>query len=296
MLSVQRLPVYAVGVFMLGACQKASEPAPATAAATASDPAAVPPELPSAEVAASAGAASTSPAGSASPYPMCGGENQSNAASSARTGPVSIQLAPAFLDQMVACKAEDGLPHEGLPTGEGTINAKGDCEFSNGVSCHYHSGSEFVSSNTSKQTPGQGELHCIVPSQEAKSPHVYGGHIVCRQPHQGEVHGGQAAHDVHQGASCSAAIVSQIAPCQSFSCCDDGTLTGVITDLTRDGRNDIRPDFRICSDTLEVDCDLLANYTPHTANSPALGGVGDPVFVVAALHEPAKSAKEHAAH
>jgi hypothetical protein len=294
MLSVQRLPIYAIGVFVLAGCQKASEPAPATAAATASDPAATPPEPPSGEARPSSEVSPTPAAGSASAaYPMCGGENQTDAASAPRSGPVSIQLAPAFLDQMAACKAEDGLPHDGLPTGEGTINAKGDCEFSNGVSCHYHSGSEFVSTSTSQQTPGQGELHCIVPSEEPKSPHVYGGHIVCRQRQQGEVHG-HAPHDVHQGATCSAAIVSQIAPCQSFHCCDDGTLTGVISDLTRDGRNDIRPDFRICTDTLEVDCDLLANYTPHTANSPALGGVGNPVFAVAALHEPAKG-KEHAA-
>ena len=49
---------------------------------------------------------------------------------------------------------------------------------------------------------------------------------------------------------------------------------------TTDHRNDIRPDFRICSDALQVDCDLLANYTPHVAICPALGGVHQAVFSV----------------
>ena len=75
-----------------------------------------------------------------------------------------------------------------------------------------------------------------------------------------------ASHQVHEGAACSAAIVPQIQSCGSFRCCDDGTLTTAIADLVRDHRNDIRPDFRICSDALEIDCDLLASYTPHTAN------------------------------
>jgi len=191
---------------------------------------------------------------------------------------VSLQLAPAYLDEMAACDTEDALPKAALPSGDGHINAKGDCEFANGVSCHYHSGSEFVAKGTKQQTPGQGELHCIVPSDEPKSPRVYGGHIVCRDKAQGQVHDIHAAHAVKQGASCPAAIVAQIEPCHGFRCCNDGTLTTAIADLVRDSRNDIRPDFRICADTLEVDCDLLANYTPHTANSPALGGIGEPVF------------------
>jgi hypothetical protein len=272
MLSTHRLPVYAFGVFVFAGCQRASEPAPATAAATTSESGTALPDPPGGPAAAT---------GSAEGYPMCGGQHQADVTAALRSGPVSVQLAPAFLDEMAACRSEDGLPHDGLPGGGGAINAKGDCEFSNGVSCHYHSGSEFVSSDTSKRTPGMGELHCIIPSQEAKSPRVFGGHIVCRQPHQGDVHGAHTSHDVKQGAACSAEIVSQIAPCQAFRCCDDGTLTGDITELSRDGRNDIRPDFRICNDTLEVDCNLLANFTAHTANCPALGGVGDPVFTVA---------------
>jgi hypothetical protein len=281
MLGIQRLRVYALGVFMLGGCQRASEPAPATATAAANEPGAAAVAQPSTSTTPGTGT-STLATGVVDGYPMCGGERQAGAATVPRSGPVSVQLAPAFLDEMAACRSEDGLPREGIPEGEGVINGKGDCEFSNGVSCHYHSGSEFVSSNISKQIPGQGELHCIVPSQEPKSPRVFGGHIVCRRPQQGEAHGTHGSHDVKQGAACSTEIVKQIAPCQSFRCCDDGTLTGVITELSRDGRNDIRPDFRICNDTLEIDCDLLANLTAHTANCPALGGVGDPVFIVAA--------------
>jgi len=215
-------------------------------------------------------------------YPMCGGQQAANTTGVAATGPVQVQLAPAFLDDMAACKATDGLPKSALSTADGKINAKGDCEFPSGVSCHYHSGSEFITRGTAQQTPGQGELHCIVPSAEAKSPSVYGGHVTCRQRAQGEVHGKHGKHEVKAGASCSAAIIAAIEPCQSFRCCEDGTLTGAIADLIRDGRNDLRPDFRICADTIEVDCDLLANYTPHTANNPALGGIGDAVFAVSA--------------
>ena len=57
--------------------------------------------------------------------------------------------------------------------GEGSIDASGNCVFAAvGVSCHYHSGSEFMTSSTKAQTPGQGELHCIFPSSDPKSPRV----------------------------------------------------------------------------------------------------------------------------
>ena len=87
-----------------------------------------------------------------------------------------------------------------------------------------------------------------------------------------------------QGPPVEAAVNLPIQSCGSFRCCDDGTLTTAIADLVRDHRNDIRPDFRICSDALEIDCDLLASYTPHTANCPATGGVQAPVFSVVAHH------------
>ncbi|HEX2731622.1 MAG TPA: hypothetical protein VHM70_08460 [Polyangiaceae bacterium] len=182
---------------------------------------------------------------------------------------------------MTQCRAEDVPPADIISqAGDGSINEKGDCAFASvGVSCHYHSGSEFVTAGTAKQTPGQGELHCIFPSSDPKSPHVFGGHVTCRDPAQGTPGAHSDKHEVKAGASCSAAILQELQHCQSSRCCDDGTLTNPIADLVREGRNDVRPDFRICSDTLTIDCGLLANFTPHNANSPALGGVGKPVFV-----------------
>jgi hypothetical protein len=247
-----------VNVLLLG-CHGAAAPTPAT-------------------VASPAGSTPAQEASAAPAYPMCGGQNLPPGGTTARTGASEVQLGPAFLDEMAACGAADSLPKQAIPTADGHINAKGDCEFSNGVSCHFHSGSEFLVKGTTKQTAGQGELHCIFPSSEPKSPRVYGGHVVCRNHAQGEVHGPAASHEVKEGSACPAAIVQQIQPCTGFRCCDDGTLTGPIADLVRDHRNDIRPDFRICEDTLEVDCDLLASYTAHAANCPALGGVQEPVF------------------
>jgi hypothetical protein len=217
----------------------------------------------------------TAPAGG---YEMCHGQRQSKTNEASRKGPVATQLSPAFLDDMAACKAEDGPPAATIAEAhQGKINAKGDCEFENGVACHYHSGAEFVAASVSKQTPGQGELHCIFPSDDPKSPRVYGGHVMCRNQAEGAVRG-HLSHEVKQGAACSAEILKPVAACASFRCCDDGTLTSPIADLVRDKRNDIRPDFRICADVITIDCDLLAGYTPHDANSPALGGVGEPVF------------------
>lgn len=152
--------------------------------------------------------------------------------------------------------------------------------FPNGVSCHYHSGFEFITQDDRTQKPGKGELHCIVPSSEAQSPRVYGGHIECAKPPAGTVHDGHVSHEIHHGAICRAQILEAIMQCDSFRCCDEGTLTNPIATLITENRNDIRPDFRICQDTLKIDCDLIANYTAHPANCPALGGVGDPVFAV----------------
>jgi len=222
----------------------------------------------------------TSPApAQTSSYAMCGGQKLATGSPPPQSGPVSVQLAPAFLDQMSACRPEQGLPADLIAkAGDGAINAKGDCEFASiGVSCHYHAGSEFITSSTTQQTQGQGELHCIVPSADPKSPSVYGAHVVCSgasTPTAGGPHG----HEIAAGAACSAEILSRVSSCQAFRCCDDGTLTNPIADLVREGRNDVRPDFRICNDTIPIDCALLAPLTPHDANSPALGGVGAPVF------------------
>jgi hypothetical protein len=230
---------------------------------------------------------------------MCHGQRLTSPSATPPSGAVTVQLAPAFTDEMAACKAEDRPPSQVLAAAKlGVINAKGDCEFAGvGVSCHYHSGSEFMASSAAKQTPGQGELHCIFPSDDPKSPRVYGGHITCKNHAQGELHGGHAAHDVKQGAACSSELLGQLNACKSYRCCDAGTLTNPVADLVHDGKNDVRPDFRICEDTLEIDCDLLANYTAHDANAPALGGVGQAVFQVAPTKpNPGKSPAAPAKH
>ena len=82
-------------------------------------------------------------------------------------------------------------------------------------------------------------------------------------------------------------------PGTSLRCCDDGTLTNPIADLQRDGRNDVRPDFRICERALVVDCDLLASLTPHPANSPALGGIGEVAFELSGVASPALARTHH---
>jgi hypothetical protein len=216
-------------------------------------------------------------------YPMCAGQHVPAESLLPRSGAISVQLAPAFLDEMASCKAEDSMPKD-LPgrAGDGRIDQKGDCAFASvGVSCHYHSGSEFIASSAKGQLPGQGELHCIVPSADPKSPSVFGAHVTCSDPRRGKPAPEQATGEIKTGAACSAAVLTELASCQSAKCCNDGTLTNVIGDLIREGRNDVRPDFRICEQSLELDCSLLENWRPHTANAPALGGVGKPVFVVA---------------
>jgi hypothetical protein len=86
------------------------------------------------------------------------------------------------------------------------------------------------------------------------------------------------------------ALLQQLETCKGLRCCDDGTLTNPIADLAQSGRNDIRPDFRICDDTLAIDCELLDPLTVHAANSPALGGVAEPAFVIShdVSNKPAK--------
>jgi hypothetical protein len=184
---------------------------------------------------------------------------------------------------MAVCQSEDAPPRELIARApRGQINAKGDCAFAEiGVSCHYHAGEEFVSSATQQQTPGEGELHCIFSSSDPKRPRVFGAHVVCRDHARGEPHG-ELSHDVHAGAACSADLLRDLEPCNERRCCDSGTLTNPIAELEKSHRNDIRPDFRICQDTLELDCDLLAALTVQPANCPALGGVGAPAFVATA--------------
>ena len=218
-------------------------------------------------------------------YPLCSGQRQPDAKNAPTSGPVTAQLAPAFLDEMPNCAKTDLPPLDLIEkAANGRINAKGDCEFATiGASCHYHTGTEFTFSNMTRQPPGTGELHCIFPSKEAASPKVFGARIVCRDKAQGYVREGQhASHHVRQGDKCDPRILHELKQCSSFRCCDEGTLTNPIGDLIRDQRNSVRPDFRICADVIEVDCSLLVNFTGHPANSPAFGGVGTATFGITA--------------
>jgi len=91
---------------------------------------------------------------------LCSGQTAESAAtaSTPRAGAMRLQLAPSYLDRMAACTAQDAAPRSDLvATGDGSVTAKGDCEWSNGVTCHFHLGAEFVDSSAPR--PGAGELH-----------------------------------------------------------------------------------------------------------------------------------------
>jgi hypothetical protein len=227
---------------------------------------------------------------------MCAGQHLALSTPPPASGAVTTQLAPAFLDEMATCRPEDIMPKDVLAhAGDGQIDQKGDCVFASvGVSCHFHSGSEFITSSEKAEPAGQGEVHCIFPTDDPKNPHVFGTHVTCSDPKRMKIPAEHAAHEAKTGKACNAALLADLAQCQSARCCDKGTLTNVVSDLVRDGKNDIRPDFRICEKTLTIDCSLLENMSAHTADAPALGGVCKPVFGVAPTGGKAGAKSEHA--
>lgn len=199
---------------------------------------------------------------------MCVGQT-AGATTTSRTGETTLQLAPSFLDRMPACGTRDAtLPADLAIAAGGTVNAKGDCEYANKVACHFHRGAEFVEAGVPR--PRAGELHCIVPTAEPKSPHVFGAHFTCKA--------GTAVattQDIHAGEACGAGLLPVLAaalPTCDARCCDDGTLTITADDRRAQGKLDVRPDFRMCAHPLELDCSSLASLTGHTANAPAFGG------------------------
>lgn len=191
-------------------------------------------------------------------YPVCRGQ-----------GGNAKQLAPAFLDKMDACAAADVAPASTLAArgGDGKIiEGKGDCQFAQGISCHFHTSMEFVTTDRLKDEAGKvGELHCIVPSGTANSPTVYGAHVRCK-PGTTPATGTQA---------CQRGLLEVLAQsrCESgWRCCDRGTLTKPVS---KQGPAELalRPDFRICSDAaIEVDCGLFHGMRGYTAN---VAGVGE---------------------
>jgi hypothetical protein len=177
------------------------------------------------------------------------------------------QLAPAFLDRMDACQPSD-MPPEGLAFrgGDGAIiEGKGDCQFEQGISCHFHTSMEFVTPGKLKDDEhGVGEMHCIVPSASANSPTVYGAHVRCRPgttPARGAQACGNGLLQVVERSSCH----------DGWRCCDNGTLTKPVGKQAP-AEQKLRPDFRICQDeAIEVDCGLFHGMHGHTANVVGLG-------------------------
>lgn len=221
-------------------------------------------------------------------YPLCTGQTAGiDAATLARTGAVDAQLAPAWLDKMTPCGAADVAPAEALAIANaGKVNAKGNCDFENGVSCHYHLGVEFVASGAER--PARGEVHCIFPNAaDGKSPEVFGGHFTCKGADPAakvEAHGG--AHAVQEGAACGGGLLpalrAALSSCQGVSCCDDGTLTATLEARTAGGTLDVRPDFHICAQPMELDCSALSTMTGHSANAPAFGAPIENGFAITA--------------
>jgi hypothetical protein len=177
------------------------------------------------------------------------------------------QLAPAFLDKMESCAAAD-VPPGGLAArgGDGTIiEGKGDCQFQQGISCHFHTSMEFVTAERRQDSEhGVGEMHCIVPSAHASSPTVYGAHVRCK-----------AGTSPGRGAqACSNSLLQLVerGSCHDgWKCCDNGTLTKPVGKQAPAERK-LRPDFRICQDdAIEVDCGLFHGMHGHTANVVGLG-------------------------
>jgi hypothetical protein len=177
------------------------------------------------------------------------------------------QLAPAFLDKMETCDQPD-TPPDGLAArgGDGTIiEGKGDCQFQQGISCHFHTSMEFVTANRLQdEEHGVGEMHCIVPSLDVNSPTVYGAHVRCKA---GTTPSGGAR-------ACSNALLQLVErnSCHDgWKCCDNGTLTKPVGKQAPAERK-LRPDFRICQDeAIEVDCGLFHAMHGHTANVVGLG-------------------------
>lgn len=201
-------------------------------------------------------------------YAVCRGE-----------GGDARQLAPAFLNEMDACAGADIAPASSLArlAGDGKIiPGKGDCQFDNGISCHFHTSMEFVTPDKLKDDArGVGEVHCIVPSTNANSPTVYGAHVRCKA--------GTAPARGTQACSHQLLALFDRASCHDgWRCCDNGTLTKPISKQVP-AELKLRPDFRICQDAaIEVDCGLFHSMHGHTANVVGLGETFEGTFNSAA--------------
>lgn len=182
------------------------------------------------------------------------------------------QRAPSFLSEMADCRAQvsERAATLGQQVGAGKVGEAGECAFDNGMSCHYHGGREFLADANAQQEPGVGELHCIIPGDVPTSPTVFGAHIRCRE--------GTAASATATGGQCQSGLLEVFSTCQSWRCCDDGSLTMQVAKMSAE-QQALQPDFRICANqVLEIDCSMLAPLTAWTLYTPAQGGVVEPVF------------------
>jgi hypothetical protein len=202
--------------------------------------------------------------------PTCSGQT-SDAKATAKTprdGTMTLQLSPGFLDQMAACTKADATPRaELVQAAPGTVNAKGDCEWATGVSCHFHLGAEYVDSQGPR--PHVGELHCIFPTSTPNSPRVFGTHFTCKA-------GSTVAHthDAHAQQACGANLLTVLAATMDRCdphCCDRGTLTDPLDARREQSQLALRPDFSVCTATAELDCSMLATMTGRAAYAPAFG-------------------------
>jgi hypothetical protein len=203
--------------------------------------------------------------------PMCSGQttDAKATAKTPRDGAMTMQLSPGFLDQMPACpdRAMKPQPDIAVPSA-GSVDARGDCQWSNGVVCHYHLGAEFVDSRAGAR-PNVGELHCIFPTSTPKSPRVFATHFTCKA-------GGTVprAHDVHAQQACGTNLLPTLAATMEHCdarCCERGTLTEPADERRAAGKLDERPDFSVCTATAELDCDMFANMVGRPAYAPKFG-------------------------
>jgi len=177
------------------------------------------------------------------------------------------QPAPGYFAEMAVCPFHPPwLPPQDNGV-EGRANTAGDCAFHDGIVCHYHVGPEFCPAADLDCNPGLVEVHCIVPGDE--QPTVHGFQLACRDEFNPN---SVSPENWSEGKSCGRGMLGLFENCTGQRCCRNGTLTSV--DAGGAQHYNLRPNFAICEQPLEVSCrDLLGNMKPHTNHTPHLGEV-----------------------
>lgn len=203
------------------------------------------------------------PAPAPAAYPICDRGPTPEGQNLGRTGDPGRQLAPVGTDRMVDCADADEVPAQAMAdAAAGKLSDKGNCEWANGVSCHFHGSIEFTDAGA-PAAEGTRELHCIFPGDADKnSPEVFGGHFTCKA-------GTAPTEKGAAGAACGAGLLpalrASMEGCnEDVHCCDDGTLTKGYADQSPEERQ-LRPDFHICTKAMEIDCGLIGGMEAHHA-------------------------------